>query len=312
MISSIFGKTKPVNFIILLGFLFLFYWCVQFYLLDQGFSTENILLRTLVLGILLFSIFVVDFIVKRNKLTGPNSFPILFFTMLIVVFPETLGDNNAILSTFFLLLASRRLLSLKSLKNIKSKIFDATFWILISSLFYEWAVLYVILVFAAIYIYEPKNIRNWLTVVPATFCWFFILYSILILMNKTAFIGDHYNFNIDFNVIYPAKWWSSLKLTIYVMANVILAFFAFLKLGKSGMGKIVTIRLIALSFIIGLIVNLLVATENNQAIIITFFPSVIFITNYMESIKKPNILEIVLIMGIFLPLLMFFYKLVVL
>ncbi|MFS4466265.1 hypothetical protein [Maribacter sp. 2210JD10-5] len=311
MISSIFGKTKPINFIILLGFLFLFYWCVQFYVIEKEFSTENIVVEILALSLLLFSIFVVDFIVKRNKLTGPNSFSILFFTLLIVVFPETLGDNNAILSCFFLLLASRRLLSLKSLKNIKSKIFDTTLWIMISSLFYEWNLLFMILVFSAIYIYEPKNIRNWLTVLPAVICYFFILYSILILMNYTQFIEDHYDFNVDFNSIVATGWSTNIKLIVYAFLNLLLAFFAFLKLGKSGVGKIVTIRLIAISFVIGLLVTLMVSTAQHQAIIITFFPSVIFIGNYIESIKKPNILEVVLMLSIFLPLMLFLSKLII-
>ena len=149
MISSIFEKTKPVNFIILLVFLFLFYWSVQFYLFDFEISEVEIMPSIGILAILLFSVFVVDFIVKRNKLTGTNSYAILFFTLLFVVFPETLGDSKAILTSFFLLLTMRRLLSIKSLKNIKLKIFDAGLWICISSVFYEWALLYLLLVFAA-------------------------------------------------------------------------------------------------------------------------------------------------------------------
>ena len=175
MISSIFEKTKPINFIIVLVFLFLFYWSVQFHLLDYTFTDIEIVPSIVVLTILLFSVFVVDFVVKRNKLTGTNSFAILFFTMLFVVFPETLGDSNAVFTSFFLLLAMRRLLSIKSLKNIKLKIFDSGLWICISSIFYEWSILYLLLVFAAIYIYDPKNIRNWLVLLSVAFCFFMIL-----------------------------------------------------------------------------------------------------------------------------------------
>lgn len=311
MISSIFGKTKPINFIILLGFIFLFYWCVQFYLLEIGFATDGILLKSLVLTMLLFSVFVVDFIVKRNKITGLNSFSILFYTLLLLVFPETLGDSNGILCSFFLLLATRRLLSIKSLKEIKSKIFDATLWILVSSLFYDWAIIYVILVFTAIYIYDPKNIRNWMVVLAAVFCYLIIFLGALILMDNTAFLNSHYNFRIDYNSFYLPKWGSSIRLVLYIFLNVILAFWAFLKLGKAGVGKIITIRIIALSFILGLVVNLLVVSDGSYALMITFFPSVIFITNYMESIKKENILEVVLMLSIFLPLVVFISRLVV-
>ena len=309
MISSIFEKTKPVNFIILLVFLFLFYWSVQFYLFDLSMSNVEIAPSMGILTILLFSVFIVDFVVKRNKLTSTNSFAILFFTLLFVVFPETLGDNNAIFTSFFLLLAMRRLLSIKSLKNIKLKIFDASLWICISSVFYEWALLYLLLVFVAIYIYEPKNIRNWLVIISVGFCFLIILYGILVLLDKPNFILEHYDFAINYDAIFPIKWWTSLKMTLYALFNIALAFSAFVHLSKSGVGKVIVMRLIAFSFVIGLVVNVLVTSENNNAVMITFFPSVIFIVNYLESIKKPKFLELILVSSILIPIIVFVVKL---
>jgi len=309
MISSIFEKTKPINFIIVLVFLFIFYWSVQFYLLDYTFTDIEIVPSIVVLTILLFSVFVVDFVVKRNKLTGSNSYAILFFTLLFVVFPETLRDSNAVFTSFFLLLAMRRLLSIKSLKNIKLKIFDAGLWICISSVFYEWAILYLVLVFAAIYIYDPKNIRNWLVLLSVGFSFFMILYGILVLIDETSFMKTHYDFAINYDAIFPIKWWSSLKLSLYALLNMVLAFSTFIYLGKAGMGKVIIMRLIALSFIIGLVVNFLVISDNKSAILITFFPSVVFIVNYLESIKKPKFLELILIASILVPVLVFVTKL---
>ena len=309
MISSIFEKTKPVNFIILLVFLFLFYWSVQFYLLDSTFSEVELVPSIGVLAILLFSVFIVDFVVKRNKLTGSNSFAILYFTLLFVVFPETLGDNKAIFTSFFLLLAMRRLLSIKSLKNIKLKIFDAGLWICISSIFYEWALLYLLLVFAAIYIYEPKNIRNWLVIISVGVCFILILYGILIFLDKPYFIQKHYDFAINYDAIFPIKWSSSLKMSLFAILNMALAFSTFIHLSKSGVGKVIIMRLIAFSFVIGLVVNILVTSDNNNAVMITFFPSVIFIVNYLESIKKPKFLELVLISSIVVPIIVFVTKL---
>jgi hypothetical protein len=309
MISSIFGKTKPINFIILLGFLFLFYWVVQVYLLGTDFSTNQIAVEILVLSILLFSVFIVDFIVNRNKLTGANSYAILFYTLLFVVFPETLSDSNAILCSLFLLLSTRRVLSIKSLKDIKSKVFDATLWVLVASLFYDWAILYMVLVFVTIYIYEPKNIRNWLVILSAAFSFFMITFTVLIFANNSDFLIQHYSFDIDYAAIYPPKWDSSIKVSAYIIINLILAFWSFLALGKAGASKIITIRLVALSFVLGLLVNLLVLTESTYAIMITFFPSVIFICNYIESIKRQNLLELNLVLSVVVPLLVFLVKL---
>lgn len=309
MISSIFGKTKPINLIILLGFLFFFYWTVQLFLLEIDFSINSIAVEIVVLIILLFSVFTVDFIVNRNKLTGANSYAVFFYTLLFVLFPQTVSDSNAVLCSLFLLLATRRLLSIKSLKDIKSKVFDATLWVFTASIFYDWAILYLILVLVTIYIYDPKNIRNWLVIFSATFSFLMITYMVLVLVGNPSFLASHYTFTIDYASIYPLKWDSSIKVSTYIVINLILAFWSFLALGKAGTGKIITIRLVALSFVIGLLINLLVLTESTFPIIITFFPSVIFICNYVESIKRKNLLELLLLLSVVIPLMLFFVKL---
>ncbi len=311
MISSIFGKTKPINYIIVLTFLFLFYWLWHFVVFDMENTPEELVIKLVVLALLLFSVFVVDFIVKRNKLTEPNSFAILFYAILITAFPETLLDNDAILCSLFLLLASRRLISLRSLKNIKLKVFDATIWVVVSSIFYDWALLYLLLVLAAIYIYEPKNVRNWLVPFAGIFAVFMVGYGILTLTGNTNFLTDHYQLSFNFDTSYFLNLANSSKLVLYILAIFVLSVYAFLKLGKAGLGKIVTMRLIALSFVIGLVVKILTKSADDYPIMITFFPAVIFLTNYVESIKKANIKELVLIASIAVPILVRFIGLVV-
>ena len=311
MISSIFGRTKPINYIIVLTFLFLFYWFIHFVVSDMEYTSEALVVRLTTLAMLLFSVFVVDFIIKRNKLTEANSFAMLFYAILIVAFPETLLDNDAILCSMFLLFASRRLISIRSLKNIKLKIFDATLWVMISSIFYDWAVLYLLLVFAAIYIYEPKNVRNWMVPFAAVFTVFMIGYGVLILAGNTNFLTEHYQLQFNFDTSYFLNLANSLKLVLYILLIFALSIYAFLKLGKAGLGKIVTMRLIALSFIIGLVVKILTKSADDYPIMITFFPAVIFVTNYVESIKKENIKELVLIASIAVPILVRFVGLMV-
>ncbi|MBT8306708.1 MAG: hypothetical protein KJN85_07205 [Maribacter sp.] len=305
MISSIFGKTKPINYIIVLTFSFLFYWLVHFILYQRIYGPEQIIGQVLVLAVLLFSFFVVNFIVKRNKMTGTNSYTILFFAMLMVIFPEVLTDNNAVLANFLLLLAIRRLISMRSLKNLKLKIFDASLWIMFASIFYDWALLYMLVVFIAIYIYEPKSFDNWLVPFAAGFVMFMISYSFLILTNNQEFLIDHYQFSIALNADYYLNWGSSSKLIVYTLFFFILTIFAFLKLGKSGVGKIVTTRLVVFSFIIGLALNVLLSTNDLHPILLTFFPAAVLMTNYVESIKRENMREIILMFSIFIPFIVF-------
>ena len=305
MISSIFGKTKPINYLILLGFLFLFYWLVHFLVLNNTYSVEQLLLQTAVLAILLFSLFVVNFIVKRNQITGTNSFAILFYTLLIVLFSEVLTDNNVIACSFFLLLATRKLISLRSLKNIKLKLYDATLWIMVSSLFYDWALLYLILVFLAIYFYEPKNIKNWLVPINGIATVLILTSSLLMLIDNLAFLEKHYTFSLDFNSNFFSYWGNSTKLVIYVFVVFFSGLIAFIKLGKLGVGRIITMRLIAISFLIGIVVTFLKSSDSTFPVMLTFFPASIFIAKYVETIKRINIKETVLYAIVFVPFLVF-------
>jgi hypothetical protein len=311
MISSFFGKTKPINHIIILSFLFVFYWIFYFLFTNDSTAPEVLAINSLVLAVLLLSVFVVDFIIKRNKMTASNSFAILFYALLIVVFPETLADNNAILCSFFLLLATRRLISIRTLRNIKLKIFDATLWVMAASLFYEWAILYMALIFAAVYIYEPKNIRNWMVPFAGIFTFFMIIQGFLILAHYPEFFREHYHYTFAFDLTDYLDWGISSKLLVYLTLTFMTIVFSFLKLGKSGLGKIVTMRLIVLSFIIGIFLKILASSPNDHPLMVTFFPSAIFLTNYVESIKKPRIKEIVLMSMVLLPLLGFIIRIIV-
>ena len=306
MISRIFGKTKPINYIIVLAFLFLFYWPVHFFLFDKSYSVGRLLLQVLMLGTLFFSIFVVNFIVKRNKITGKNSFPLLFYALLTVLFPETLTDPNAIFCSFFLLLATRRLISMRSPRETKFKIFDATLWIMIASLFYDWAILYITLVFAAIFFYDRKNLRNWLVPFAGLFTVLMMSWCFVILSGSDGFFTEHYQFHLSLNQAYFSYWGHSTKLVLFALGVFVIGLLAFLKLGKASFGRVITMRLIAFSFIIGLVLNVLKLSDNVYPVMVTFFPAVVFMTKYIESIRRARIKEILLIASIVIPFLVLF------
>ncbi len=302
MISSIFGKTKPVNFVILLSFIFFLYPVANVFVLGRDMEDLNIFKEIVVLTVLLFSVFLMDFIVKRNKLTKNNSYVILFFTLFLMTFPNALGDSKAILCSFFLLLAVRRILSIKSLKDIKLKIFDASLWILVASLFYDWAILFLALVFSAILIYEPKNLRNWLVLLSSSICFILILFGFLSVFDLVDWSWEHYRFRADFKTLFAAQLSSSLKLGIFLILNIFLIVWAFVKLGKAGIGRIIMIRLVVLILTFGLLLNLLVVAKGGNSLIIVFFPSAILAANYVQSIKKEKFREILLMICILLPI----------
>lgn len=303
MISSIFGKTKPVNYIILLGFLFLFYWFVHLIIFEKAYPIPELIYHGFVLAVLLFSIYAVNFIVKRNQITAAHSYVILYYTLLIIIFHKVLMDSNVIFCSLFLLLATRRVLSLRSLKEIKHKIFDASIWIAVASLFYDWALLYILLVFLAIYSYEPKNIRNWMVPFVGVGAVGLIVYSVVYISGSPGYMISHYRFEVDLHLDFFTYWVNSTKLIIYMVAIIISGILASINLGKLGQGKLITIRLLAFSLVIGLIITFFATSEEKFPVLLTFFPGAILMSQYIEVIKRVKLREAVLVISIFIPFL---------
>ncbi|WP_297761808.1 hypothetical protein [uncultured Muriicola sp.] len=305
MISGIFGKTKPINYVLLLGFIFILYWFVYFYVSNNSIEPAVLVWQSLVLLILLFSVLVINFVVNRNQITSANSYVALYFILLILIFSRSVADNNAIFCSFFLLLACRRLLSLRSLKNIKLKIMDATLWVLVASLFYDWTILFLLLVYIAIYIYEPKNLKNWLVPLVSIIVFVLLSYAVLILANNEGYLLQHYQFALDNIQEVFADWKLNIKLIIYALLIAITALAVFLKSGKLGLGRIINLRVISIYFSISILVIILSLMAGDLPVLISFFPGAVFLGKYVEMIKRKNIKEMVLYASVFTAFLVF-------
>ena len=308
MISSVFGKTKPANYIILLAFIFLFYWYVQLIIFHLEFSTGSLIRQILIVGVLMFTIFLVNFIVRRNQICEANSYTILFYALLFVLFPEVLGDNNAILCSFFVLLATRRLISLRTLRKVPQKVYDASIWIMIASLFYDWAILYLIVVFAAIYLYQPKSIRNWLIPLVAFLTLVMIAGSWLILTNRVDFLKEHFIFTISSEINLTSYWLSHTKLNAYLAMIILATSFAFVNLTRFGHGRIISIRLISLILGISIFITLIKTAEGFYPVILTFFPTAVIFSRYTEISKRIKLREILLALAVIAPFLIFTWE----
>lgn len=286
MISSVFGKTKPVNYILVLSFLFVCFSLVRFVRFPLEDPIAALPEQALILACLLLSVLAVNFIVQRNQLTGPHSYTIFFFALLVLIFPESLINEAAIAANFFILLALRRLISLKSLRDTKSKLFDGAFWILVSSLFLNGAVLYLLLIWAHILIYEPKNLRNWLVPLAAIAAFALIGTAAAYLLGQPQYFAEHYRFEWAGMETYWAYWAHGWEFALFLAAVLLAGFLAFLKLGKSGQTKILPMRLTALTLLVGLAVVVFWSSGQNSPVLLLFYPSAVFLSRYVETVRR--------------------------
>lgn len=304
MISSFFSKTKPINYIVLTGFLVLFY--ALSLLLNFGHNIQQIpiSLELLALAALLFMVFVINEVVRTEKVTEFSSFAMLFFVLFIIVFDSVLLDKNAIYCALFIFLAVWRLLTIKSIKNVKHKIFDATFLVCVASLFYDWALIFLILVFLVINVYERNVAKNWMVPFVAILSVFILTFGVLRLTGDTSFFADHYRFAFGFleNGFFTQK--SILGNVIFISIVGIILSLVFLKVRRKGGGKLIPLRILFLTFLLGAALSFL-CKEGAATILIAFFPAAVFITNYLETIKKTRIRELLVVAAIIAPLLLF-------
>ncbi|RDY59839.1 DUF6427 family protein [Flagellimonas nanhaiensis] len=308
MFSSFFGKTKPINYIVLSVFLFLFYLLDLLFQVDGKIGEVDIAVELMAFVALLLSIFVINQIVRTEKVTDFNSYAMLFFVLLIVAFSDVLMDKKAIFANLFLLIAVWRLLAIKSIRNVKHKVFDGAFLITVASLFYDWALIFMILVFVVINVYDRKTFKNWLVPFLAMITVFILSFTVLKLLNALSFYKEHYRFTFDFLNDGFFTRPDIIKFLIYASLIFVVVFFVFLRTRKIGGGKLIVLRLVFLAFIFATTITLF-KSGNASPVLLTFFPASVFLANYLEGIKRAKLQELVTGLCLGISLLLFLLEL---
>src|SRR3970040_3015553 len=162
MITSVFKKSTPLNFSLVVILILVFFLMYQFQDISWMNSGILILKKAVILSVLLASVLITNFVAKKNGLSKDSTYTIFFYFLFLLFFPSVLDNLDLIASNFFILLALRRLISLQSLKASKEKIFDASLWIFLATLFHFWSIIFIVLVFISIMFHVARDYRNWI------------------------------------------------------------------------------------------------------------------------------------------------------
>jgi hypothetical protein len=308
MISSLFGKTRPVNYILVLSAVFVFFSLAQFPGEDARVTFSPFFWIAGSLCCLLLSLFLVNFMVQRNQLTAADSYAMLLYAQFIILFQDSLRDPMALIAMFFLLLAQRRLISMKSLKNLKEKIFDGALWIFASSLFVNWTIFFILLVWVYIYFYTPKKINYWLIPLAAGVTVALIAWSFFYLLGDPEYLFAHFTFTAEYAGIKNLPTNSIVKIVGFLTLILIAGIIAFVKQGKSGQGRLIQLRLLIIVWILAVFVALLTGERLISTIVFTFFVSAVFLARYVESIRRGFIKSIILYALTMVSILVFFLE----
>ena len=303
MITSVFKKSTPLNLILVVFLMLVFFLLYQIQDLTWTDSLVSILKKSGLFLVLLGSVFITNFVAKRNGLSKDSSYTIFFYFLFLLFFPSSLDNSNLILSNFFILLALRRLISLQSLKASREKIFDASLWIFVASLFHFWSILYIVLVFISIIFHVSRDYRNWVLPFIALFSVGTIasVFSIMFDTSIIEFVKTHAT--VNFKLDYFVNNYQNGAFSIYLTVALFFLISMFASLSSKPLLLHSSFKKILTSFFIGIAIFVVSANKSNDLLLYTFAPLAIMATSHIEikqlQLKQEMVLGVLILCSLF-------------
>ncbi|MFY7743639.1 MAG: hypothetical protein ACOVQR_13390 [Flavobacterium sp.] len=296
MIASIFSKSRPFNYILVIVTLVLSFFIYQIQKQNSSTASNEIIGWMTKLGILLTliaSLFITNFITKRNGLSKDNSYSALFFVAFLLFIPKVFTDSSIVISGFFVLLAMRRLISMKSLVTPKEKIFDASLWIFIAALFHFWSILFIVIVFVSIVFHVSGDYRNWVLPFIAFFAVGIVFLFISLLFDKTWIYLIWNQIEVDFTFFYLERSAANAALILYGLFSFVFLIAMLLTLSKRPIIMLASYKKVIYIFLISLLIYVVSPEKNNALLLFSIMPLSILATAYVEISRDTVLKEII-------------------
>ncbi len=309
MIASVFSKTRPINYILLGLFLFAFYLLYIFKDVSWLNNSWLIVQKSIVFLVLCLSFIILNFITLKNNLTKLNNYAVLFFAVFLILFPTIFKNTNVIIANFFVLLAFRKLISVQTLKNSKEKLFDASLWIFVATLFHFWCILFIALVFIYIIFHISNDYRNWIVPVLALFAVFIMAYLVDYIFINGLMDAFFENIKISFKFSYFENIYQNIALALFSSVAIMFFFTQVVDLPNKPLNMQATYKKLIFAFILGALVYIFSNHKNNSFLIYCLAPLSILGANFVERIQTIWMKELSLYLIVGISFLLFFLQL---
>ncbi len=304
MFTSLFRKSTPLNYVLVAIAATVFFLMYQFGRLSGASPAGDWLTVSGLWAVIVGSIFITNFIAKKNSITRKSAYTVLFYLMFLVFFPSLLNNPNLLISNLFVILALRRLVSMHSLKASKEKIFDASLWIFVAALFHFWAILFIVLVFISIIFHAASDYRNWILpfIAGAAILALFALYAFV--FDEAVFGHFLARMQTDFSIDYFTDQTQNIALSAYTVVALYFSMAMIFTLTNRPLQLQSSYKQIVFSFFIGVLVFLISPVKSNDLLIYTIAPLSFMATATIEyrppTIKEDIILGVVIATAMFL------------
>jgi hypothetical protein len=306
MIANFFNKTKPVVFFIVSSMLFLYYVVALFQFKYEAFSFLWLLKRIGVFLLFVAFLLITSFIIKKNALTHSNSYAIVLITVLLGAFYETMFENQIIITNILLLFGFRKIYSLRSVTNTKLKLYDASFWLGIAALVYSWSILYVLLIYVTLIIYDRVTIKNFLIPIVGAITPIFIYFTYCFYVDNLEQFYNCWVFNPNFDY----NNYNNFKLLVpiaVVLATVIWSILVLTpKVSVSGINIKRTWRVVLNHLIISAVIIAFSPLKNGSEMLFMIFPVSVVVTNFLRVSGSENFKNLILYLFITVSISVYF------
>ena len=303
MIAKFFNKTKPMNTLIELVLLVIFF--LFTFLSDvSGVEVSTIFSRLFLLLIVLLSLFLTNFIVRKNSLSKKNSYVILLFVLFIGMFPNTMLSKEILLSNFFLLIAYRRIYSLRSQKNTTEKLFDSAFWIGVATVIHPWCILFTALIYSALNAFNKLTLRN--AIIPLVG-----VITPLFLYGVYLYATDQFT-DETFQLLYGFDFSKYNSLSVVVPLALVLGMLLWTVIPTTF--QIISVNnefraswaILVFNLILSMVVIIPSPVKDGSELLYLFFPASLVFTNYLERVKEKWFKEVFLYLFVTVTIAVYF------
>ena len=282
MLARFFNKSEPLSFISLIFLLFIYVIIWLLVGVKETISFNNVMSAAGLFFFFLSLLFIVEFIIRKNSLTPLNYYASFIFVILIGLFPTVINFSNISISNIFILLALRRIYSVKTKKETLKKLYDSGFYVGIAFLLYPITIIYFTLIYVSYFIYLKiinkqliLPVLGFLTPLLIVFTYYFIfddLNSFITLVEIN--VGFDYHEYLSINFYIPI-----LFILFVVLWAFVIVFLKRNSLGREGKNS--------LNLVIGhLLLTLVLINSHNleirNSIQFLFFPISIVIGNLLS------------------------------
>ncbi|WP_157560161.1 hypothetical protein U8527_01505 [Kordia algicida OT-1] len=283
------------------------YFVIYLFSSNKSIGLEMLTVEVPVVLLLLFSLFMVDFIVKKNELTQQNDFALFAFTLLIGVFPNIFAHIKVVSILVLALLAFRRIISLASLKSIKQKLFDASLYITLAILLDSWMVVYFGVIYLTILVYVSSDYRNWLVPLISFFGIIGLFLVYLYINDKSILTNQLFQFDIKINYL-ETDFRRILLHSLFTLLFGLNFVIFLLKIKTYSSQKKISFLLTKMLFFTGAAYVLFAKNNTYNTEVLLLFPAGFFVANLLENIENKRISDILLFLLMIVSFLFNFYS----